>query len=148
MKNIKVSIERLKIFSCYLLSDEYEEILYMIEPSCYDCADLKSVIENMACIEEAISECLNVFPQDWIWDEDNEYAYFKDDINKDPANSAKLYFGLNEESFKHLFVPYNQKPEIYGGNVLDILVTSRIIGKNIEAFIHTYEKSNNLLCLK
>jgi hypothetical protein len=148
MKLKSIYMNRLQKFCDYLLCTNREDVLYMIEPSCYDCNEFAKLKTTMLPIEEAISECINVFPEYWLWDEENECVYLKSDPSKEPSNSAKIFFGLNEELFNHLFVPYHQNPVVYGGTMLDILVTSKIVGNNIKELLikiklNQYSKNKN-----
>lgn len=148
MKLKSIYMNRLQKFCDYLLCNDNEDVLYMIEPSCYDCKEFENLKTTMLPIEEAINECVNVFPEYWCWDEENACAHLKSDPSMDPSNSAKKFFGLNEELFNHLFVPYYQKPDIYGGAMLDILVTSKIVGNNIKELLiklklNGYSKNKN-----
>ena len=144
MKNKTVNLERLQKLSEQLHSEECKEIFYMIEPLSEQINELKISIDSIPALEAAISESCKIFPDDWIWDEEFEYAYLLNDETKDPTYSAMEYYGLNEILFRHLFVPYNQIPILYGGTMLEIIITPAHIGDNINEFIVRYENNPNL----
>ena len=134
----KIKKDRLRKLAERLVSRECKEIFYMVDPFCDMHQEVAIELKAIPALESAISESANVFPNDWYWDEENEFAYYKEDKEMSPTTSAMLFYGLDAVTFRHLFVPFNQYPIAYGGTMLEVLITPTHVGDNIFEFIDRY----------
>jgi hypothetical protein len=78
-----------------------------------------------------LGECPFIFPA-WYFN-----AEWLPVINREtsPLHCAKIFFRLdNEGQAKHLFVPGFQKPELYGGKLLDKYASKEDVAKGIRDF--------------
>ncbi len=143
MNKLNVNEARLRKLAERLVSRECKEIFYMIDACCN--AEKEIAIERSAlpALEAAISESANVFPDDWIWDLENEVAFYIEDSEMTPSSSAMLFYGLDPITFRHLFVPFAQYPVIYGGTMLEIIITPTHVGDNIFEFLERYRTNMN-----
>ena len=143
MKKIKVNEERLRRLAERLVSDECKSVFYMFGPCSEDCKEVIIRMDAIPSLDAAISEAYIVFPEEWGWDQEEEIAYLLTDGTKDPRTSAKMFFGLDDAMFRHLFVPFSQHPLIYGGTRLEALITPTMVGRNIFEFLDRYKMSLN-----
>lgn len=143
METTKVNEPRLRKLAERLVSRECKEIFYMMDACCNSNQEVAVERSALPALEAAISESANVFPDDWYWDLENEVAYYKDDSEMNPSSSAMLFYGLDPITFRHLFVPFNQYPAIFGGTMLEIIITPTHIGDNIFEFLERYKANMN-----
>jgi hypothetical protein len=139
MKNLIVNEDRLRKLAIHLLSDECKDTLYVLAPFRQDGIQTEVNVAELPALESAISESYKIYPNEWNWDDENEIAFLKADFSRDPSTSAKMFYGLDDGMFRHLFVPMNQAPLIYGGTRLEALITPGRIGKNIYDFLRRYK---------
>lgn len=52
-----------------------------------------------------------------------------------PVKGAAAYFAINEKEVMHLFFPWHQKPDIYGGKRLTNNASAKEVAENIFVFI-------------
>lgn len=138
-----VNEDRLLKLADLLLSKEYKWYEYRLDrPS----AISNTLIESwmpMPVLECVISETINVYPEEWHWRSDKEFAYYHKDKLKNPCTSAIIFFELEFIMFKHLFVAYHQIPFYFGGKMLGFQITPAEIGENIKEFVRNYKSIMN-----
>lgn len=76
-----------------------------------------------------------LFPDTFIFDERGDPV-----TTKSSLESIKEFFSINLSELMHLFYPYNQYPEKYGGKSLDGHATKEEVADNIEAFVKIREE--------
>jgi hypothetical protein len=97
----------------------------------------------MMVLEVVISESINVFPDEWRWHNEFDFAYYEKDKLMNPCSSAMIFYDLDFIMFKHLFVPYGQVPFYFGGKMLGLKIAPTDIGHNIQAFVKNYKSIMN-----
>jgi hypothetical protein len=143
MKKINVNEERLRKLADRLLSEECKSVFYVVGACHENCQDMSIRTDTMPALESAINESFIVFQNEWVWDEEEECAFLKTDRSMNTCTSAKIFYGLDETMFRHLFVPYNQVPVLFGGTLLSALITPSHIGRNIYEFLNRYKLAMN-----
>ena len=83
----------------------------------------------------AIGECPILFPEDWKFD-----GYGMPILLN---GSIRDFFGIDPEQYRHLFIPYEQQPEKFGGKILDGSATRYEVAANIRAFIERLANAEN-----
>jgi hypothetical protein len=143
MNNRKVNEPRLRKLANRLVSDDCKELFYMVDLCSSNHQEVQIQRSAFPALEAAISESVHSFPDEWVWDDENEIAYLIEDVTKDPCTSAMIFYGLDEMDFKHLFVPFNQYPELYGGKMVELLITPTHIGENIYEYLDKIQATLN-----
>lgn len=87
----------------------------------------------------AVTQLVAIFPNDWEFrlapnEPDKLYPLLKDKNYLFPYTSCRAYFGLTVSQYDHLFTPTLQKPEQYGGVMLDEHATKEQVAENILAY--------------
>ena len=91
----------------------------------------KERLQNCRTLGCALGECPFVFPQ-WYFKAEDGYPSYR---GYGPWTSAEHFFKITMEEVLHLFCPYKQEPERYGGVVLgQTETTSKDVARNIRAF--------------
>jgi hypothetical protein len=87
-------------------------------------------------------EAVNLFPGEWILDENYQPVYIKD-IYGVTISSALEFFGLTFDQFEHIVIPYHQTPEIYGGDFLLKNSLPEDIANNIFSLVNSMSHNEN-----
>jgi hypothetical protein len=138
MNTEKLNVERLRKLADHLVSEECKDLFYMVGPLNIESQGLVVPIETLPSLDAAISESYKIFPGEWVWNDEDEIAYLPEDQTMDPCKSAMIFFGLDDSIFRHLFTPFNQDPERFGGTMLETIITPSHIGDNIFRFLDRY----------
>jgi len=143
MNCYSVNSERLLKLAELLLSNEYKWYEYRIGSVNSEIHETISSWKTMPVLEVVVSESINVFPEQWIWNEEKENAYYKNDLLMHPFTSALIFYDIDIIMFKHLFMPFNQMPHYFGGEILGHVVRPAQVGSNILAFLKNYKSIMN-----
>lgn len=143
MNKYKLNIERLRKLADHLVSEKCKEIFYMVGPRDENSQGIMIPLEAIPALDSAISESYKIFPEEWIWNEEDEVAYLLEDKSMNPTTSAAIFYGLDESELRHLFIPFNQDPEIFGGKMLEAIIMPYHIGENIYQFLDRNKKESN-----
>jgi hypothetical protein len=135
--------ERLGKLANLLLSEKYRWYEYRLENSSQDKLKTESRTSCIQILDVVVSESINVFPNEWCWNDENENAYYINDILRNPISSALLFYNLDIIMFKHLFMPFNQLPYYFGGEMIGHIVKPSQVGNNIRAFLQNYKSIMN-----
>lgn len=93
----------------------------------------------------ALGECPAVFPSEWrfiknptkLGHASGLYSHYIPVIDGEVSveDSAITFFGLSSAEDNHLFYPYEQQPELYGGVELTGNATREEVASNIREFV-------------
>lgn len=91
----------------------------------------------------AIGECPAIWPDRFRWVDGGPYMstglvmdnLHPEEIDDDFVTPGAKFFGLGEKEWQHLFLPYDQRPELFGGIELAEKATRYDVAANIRAFI-------------
>jgi hypothetical protein len=64
-----------------------------------------------------LTNCIKLWPNQWHINKAGDPALISSDYNS--STSGKQFFNIDGKEFDHLFVPTLQKPDLFGGQVLD-----------------------------
>ena len=92
---------------------------------------------TMGC---AMGELPIVFPKYWGFDGSG----VKYEQDSGLGSDVTSFFGINYLMHQHLFTPYVQIPNLYGGKHLTEKATAKQVGNNILAFIKLMSKYKSL----
>jgi len=81
----------------------------------------------------ALRECIVLWPERWHLNTAGEPVLIKSNNDK-PYSCGREFFNLDTVPYDHLFVPTMQKPELFGGQLLDDNATREQVADNIIAF--------------
>ena len=138
-----VNADRLCKLADLLLSQKYKWYEYRLGPVCQQDSPSVSSWNSMPVLEVVISESINVFPDEWYWNTEYDFAYYAKDKLMNPCSSAMIFYELDFLMFKHLFVPYSQVPFYFGGKMLGLKIAPADIGNNIYEFVRNYKSIMN-----
>lgn len=128
MKKLSTGLARLKKLSAHLKRDKLG-----LDEFAFDVFRTMTSCGTAGC---AVGECPFVFPGDWKFDKDCfSSPRVRGVRSTHPFDSAKKFFRLNTDECLHLFSPFCQLPESYGGKQLDTHATPCEVAANIDAFI-------------
>lgn len=94
---------------------------------------------TMGC---AIGELPILFPKLWTWDSYNDPSLRKKEYPMDTRDEVQEFFGLDLDEIQHLFYPYQQNPQHYGGKILGDDATRKQVAKGIREFIKIKESES------
>lgn len=94
----------------------------------------------------AMHECPAVWPKTWYLNEDGLPLLFRS-ANDKTYSCGREYFGLNTAAYDHLFIPTMQKPDLFGGQVLQDEATRYQVADNILAFCDKVDETKTRLNL-
>ena len=81
----------------------------------------------------AIGECPILWPKDWCFNETGRPRYRFTDWGTE--GSAREWFNIDSSEFGHLFIPYEQDCDVFGGVDLTEIATATQVASNIRAFV-------------
>lgn len=91
----------------------------------------------------AIGELPILFPDDWQFGDYILEIHLRHDSDGSEWRDVEQYFGITDEMSTHLFSPYGkktyQKPDLYGGVMLERDTTKEIVASNIIKFCELAE---------
>lgn len=99
-----------------------------------------NLIPVFDCLVNALPKA---FPKDWM-DVKGGVVPKNPDKRVCLLSAIILYFGLDGDQFMHLFTPYAQETEVYGGKILERDATPVDIAHNIMNMICFYELAMDL----
>ncbi len=83
----------------------------------------------------AIGECPIVF-KEWKFDDNGTPVVGK---SQTAESSGTKFFNISISEYEHLFYPFSQNVEMYGGNTLGYSATKEQVASNIRAFVAKME---------
>ncbi|MFN8153542.1 MAG: hypothetical protein U0Y08_04540 [Bacteroidia bacterium] len=136
--------ERLRTLAEYLLTRKRNGSFKVLEDDNYIFSEEDSTVVNLFPVFECVVTALpKAFPEDWKATA-HGVAHRRCDERMCLLSNIILYFGLDGDQFMHLFTPYAQEPEVYGGTYLVRYATPGDIAHNISELICFYELAMEL----
>lgn len=126
--------ERLKSLANYLRTRKRNSGFKVLEDDNWMFSEEEGAINVFPVFECVVKALPKVFPEEWK-------VTSKGLIHQtlDPRmcllTSLVLHFGIDVDQFMHLFTPYAQEPDVYGGDFLERNATPRDIARNISELI-------------
>lgn len=117
--------------------------LFAVPPDKFDFSHLVSVKDGKPNTGCALYYLPDVFPFWWKRVGHIPTLRFRRSLPVLPFRAAEYssrFFGINEESYMHLFIPYEQRCQTYGGSVLSNKATPDQVARNILHFIRRVKK--------
>lgn len=142
-KRIIFQPKYLNVLAVYLRSRKKNTNFQILEDGNY-LFDSEGTQVNVFPVFDCIIKALpKAFPKDWV---ENKSGVAKrgSDEGVSLLSSLMLYFGLDGDQFLHLFTPYGQDTDVYGGNILAGDATPKDIAHNISDMICFHELAMDL----
>jgi len=125
----KIQIKRLEKLATHLEKGKLGHKTFDFEEVNSGPLDIKGC-GTLGC---AIGEMPFVHPNSWHFNRQGDLT--KTSNGSCIAIEVELWYGINHAECAHLFYPYGQQPEIYGGKQLGSDPTRKKVAKNIRAFL-------------
>jgi hypothetical protein len=143
IKPLILQPERLKKLAGYLRTRKKNGSFKVLEDDNYLFGTEGSAVNLFPVFDCIVNSLPKAFPEDWKTTA-RSVAHRRCDPRMCLLSSIFLYFGLDAGQFLHLFTPYAQETNLYGGLVLERHATPAEIAHNISDLICHHELAMDL----
>ncbi len=126
--------ERLKKLAGYLQTQKRNESFKVLEDDNYIFSSEEGAVNMFPVFECIVNALPKAFPELWRATK-RGIVHTGSDTRLCLLSSIILYFGIDGDQFMHIFTPYAQEPETYGGAYLERDATPKEIARNISEMI-------------